>query len=64
MKNFLKRSIGELFSTGFSAAANPFAKVKSSTDLRRTTLEYLLNRSANQTDAPDQTTPEKRRTRR
>ena len=64
MKPFFKRSIGELFSAGFSAAASPFTKAKLSTDQRRTTLEYLILRRTEPQDETNQTTPDGRTRRR
>ncbi len=64
MKHFFKRSIGELFSAGFSAATNPFAKARPSTDQRRTTLEYLILRRTEPQDETNPTTPNERGSRR
>ncbi len=64
MKPFFKRSIGELFSAGFSAAASPFTKARPSTDRRRTTLEYLILRQTEPQEETNQTTPDERTSRR
>lgn len=47
MKNWFKRTIGDLFAAGFSAAASPFNKRSERKD-RRATFENAVIRQAQQ----------------
>lgn len=55
MKNWLKRTIGDLFSVGFSAAASPFTKRSDYKDRRATFENAVLRQLDYQVETQRQT---------
>ena len=64
MKHFFKRSIGDLFAAGFSAAATSFGSRSRYPDRRRATLEYLIQRQAQPSEEAVTTSTDTRQKRR
>ena len=62
MKNWFKRTIGDLFSAGFSAAASPFNRRSDYKDRRATFENAVIRQIDRQTQVPPYTTEDDQQT--